>query len=526
MSDLSTGVSVERPAAHVSTTGRATAAAAEQPVALPVGAAPVGAPTRARWLTTYRRRVLVGDVLVVLFAVGLAQWSDLFVDDAHRLHGDQREIYLGMSVFVALSWLAGLQTLQSRSTRYLGAGPEEYVRVLRATATVFGLLTVFATALRVEEFRGYLFVAAPVGGALLLLGRFLQRRHLGIRRARGLDQYRVLLVGRPESARDLIATLHRDHSAGHLAVGLCVPANEHNASRYADTTSVEVDGQQIPVLGTWHEIDRAITATDACTVAVMSSESLDPTAMRELSWRLDELGVDMVVAPNLVDVDMMRVTTRPVAGLPLLHIEGPRHEAANRAAKAVFDRVGAALLLLLFSPVMVTCALLVALTSKGPVFYTAPRVGVDGRPFPMVKFRSMVQGADRMKTQLLDQNEGDGVLFKMRDDPRVTPVGRVLRRYSLDELPQLFNVLAGHMSLVGPRPPLRSEVDQYSTHVARRLYVRPGMTGLWQVSGRSDLSWDEAVRLDLSYVENWSMGLDIVILWRTLRAVLRSEGAY
>lgn len=193
----------------------------------------------------------------------------------------------------------------------------------------------------------------------------------------------------------------------------------------------------------------------------------------------------------------------------------------------LLDRVGAAILVVLFSPILIACALAVKLTSTGPIFYVSERLGINNEPFGMIKFRTMVQGADKMKDQLREQNESEGgVLFKMKNDPRITPVGKFLRRYSLDELPQLFNVLSGTMSLVGPRPPLREEVNQYDSLAARRMLVKPGMTGLWQVSGRSGLSWEQSVRLDLSYVENWSLIGDLQILWSTFRAVVAHEGAY
>jgi exopolysaccharide biosynthesis polyprenyl glycosylphosphotransferase len=248
--------------------------------------------------------------------------------------------------------------------------------------------------------------------------------------------------------------------------------------------------------------------------------------MRELSWDLEGLNVDMLVAPGVADVAGPRMMVRPVAGLPLLHIDKPRYEGANKFLKAAFDRCGAAAIVTMLLPVLLGCAIAVKAGSRGPVFYKAERIGLGNEPFQMWKFRTMVNGADKQKAALAAQNEGAGVLFKMRDDPRVTPIGKILRRYSLDELPQLFNVLGGSMSLVGPRPPLRAEVEQYSGLVTRRMLVRPGITGLWQVSGRSDLSWDESVRLDLSYVENWSIMQDAMILWRTIRAVLRSDGAY
>jgi lipopolysaccharide/colanic/teichoic acid biosynthesis glycosyltransferase len=180
----------------------------------------------------------------------------------------------------------------------------------------------------------------------------------------------------------------------------------------------------------------------------------------------------------------------------------------------------------MFGPVLLIIGAFVRMTSNGPALFRQVRIGRNGQEFHMVKFRTMYPGSERMMGVMASSNENDGLLFKMKDDPRVTPVGRFLRKYSLDELPQLFNVVSGAMSLVGPRPPLRSEVDRYPDDFRRRLVVKPGMTGLWQVSGRSDLPWDEVMRLDLHYVDNWSLSLDLVILMRTVTAVIRSSGAY
>jgi exopolysaccharide biosynthesis polyprenyl glycosylphosphotransferase len=259
---------------------------------------------------------------------------------------------------------------------------------------------------------------------------------------------------------------------------------------------------------------------------VTSAEALGHAAMQALSWDLEGLDVDMVVSPGVTDVAGPRVMVRPVAGLPLLHIDKPRYDGANRFRKAAVDRLGSAAILAVLAPVFVAVAVAIKLDSKGPVFYRATRVGINNTPFLMWKFRSMVQDADSQKSHLKGQNEGAGVLFKMRNDPRVTRVGTFIRRYSIDELPQLLNVLGGTMSLVGPRPPLPDEVEKYDGRVARRMLVKPGMTGLWQVSGRSDLSWEESVRLDLSYVENWSIMQDALILWKTVKAVVAKDGAY
>jgi exopolysaccharide biosynthesis polyprenyl glycosylphosphotransferase len=228
----------------------------------------------------------------------------------------------------------------------------------------------------------------------------------------------------------------------------------------------------------------------------------------------------------MVDVARPRLTVRPVGGSSMIHVDKPQYDGAKRIQKRVFDVGFALTLLIVVSPVMLLAALAVKLFSKGPVFYRSERIGLDGRPFQMIKFRTMVVDADQRLADVAHLNECDGLLFKIRDDPRVTRVGRFLRSSSIDELPQFINVLRKEMSVVGPRPPLPSEVEGYDDQVRRRLLVRPGITGLWQVSGRSNLSWEEAIRFDLSYVENWSMVKDLVIAMSTIRVVLRRSGAY
>lgn len=269
-----------------------------------------------------------------------------------------------------------------------------------------------------------------------------------------------------------------------------------------------------------------VSLLQADSVIVTVSNQIGMNDMRELMWRLDGLNVELLVAPAVANVTGRRVQMLPIAGVPLLKLEQPQHARTHCVAKIVFDRVAAALLLLIASPLLLVCALAIKIDDGGPVFYTAERMGKNNKPFGMIKFRSMVQNADQLVAHLRDQSDGNDVLFKMKNDPRVTRVGSFLRRYSIDELPQLFNVLKGDMSLVGPRPPLRREVEQYTGLVGNRMLVLPGMTGLWQVSGRSNLSWEESVSLDLNYVENWSFMADLMILWKTGRAVLTSDGAY
>jgi exopolysaccharide biosynthesis polyprenyl glycosylphosphotransferase len=282
----------------------------------------------------------------------------------------------------------------------------------------------------------------------------------------------------------------------------------------------------LPVLGTLDQVVDVVRDHQVDTVAVLPSPELDGPALRRLGWELEKTEAELLLAPAVTEIAGPRVRIRPVCGLPLLHVERPELRGGRRLVKEGFDRLIAAVGILVLFPVLIGLGLAVALTSRGGTFYRQERVGRDGQTFGMLKFRSMVAGADRMVETLRADSDGNGVLFKMKGDPRVTPVGRVLRRYSLDELPQLFNVLRGDMSLVGPRPPLPSEVERYGFDMHRRFLVKPGITGLWQVSGRSDLSWDDSVRIDVRYVENWSLTFDFMILWKTAGAVFRGGGAY
>jgi exopolysaccharide biosynthesis polyprenyl glycosylphosphotransferase len=288
----------------------------------------------------------------------------------------------------------------------------------------------------------------------------------------------------------------------------------------------EIDDLPVPVLGDTRNILRVCREQGADTVLVSRGGYASSHELRRIAWQLEGSDIDLVVVPSLTDVAGPRIHMRPVAGLPLLHVEEPQVDEAGGLSKRVFDLAVAAAALAVLAPAMLVIALLVKLHDGGPILFRQARVGREGRTFHMLKFRSMRVDAEQLLAELQDRNEGAGVLFKMREDPRVTPVGRVLRRYSLDELPQLLNVLKGEMSLVGPRPPLQREVDLYHDDVHRRLLVRPGLTGLWQVSGRSELSWEESVRLDLFYVDNWSMLTDLGIIIKTVRAVVGSSGAY
>jgi exopolysaccharide biosynthesis polyprenyl glycosylphosphotransferase len=282
----------------------------------------------------------------------------------------------------------------------------------------------------------------------------------------------------------------------------------------------------VPVYGGLDDITAAVKAFGADTVAVTTCPEMDGLRLRSLAWELEKTGTDLCVSPALLDVAGPRTTIRPTAGLTLLHVDHPQLAGFRLLLKGLFDRCAAAAALVILAPVMGALATMVWLHDRGPALFTQIRVGKDGHSFRMYKFRTMVVDAEQRRAELLASNSSDSVLFKLRKDPRVTSVGAHLRRLSLDELPQLFNVLLGHMSLVGPRPALPEEAAAYAEHVRRRLVVKPGLTGLWQVNGRSDLSWVESVRLDLRYVENWSFALDLQILWKTISVIVRRSGAY
>lgn len=332
------------------------------------------------------------------------------------------------------------------------------------------------------------------------------------------EDRRVLLVGHAPGGTEIVHTWRNPRTGGgYRVVGACL-SEEHEADRMTELG--------VPVLGGVERVVAAVQATGADLVVLVPGPALGAGALREIAWHLHAAGVDLAVAPILADVSVGRLSTEDAAGLPLLHVREPDLSRVTRVPKEIFDRVVALTLLTLLAPALVTIAVVVRVDSRGPALFRQRRVGRAGRPFTMLKFRTMTRDAEARKAELADRNISDGLLFKMTDDPRVTRVGRFLRRYSVDELPQLLNVLGGSMSLVGPRPPLPEEVAAYDEETGRRLLVKPGLTGLWQVSGRSDLPWDESVRLDVRYVENWSPLLDLRILWRTGAAVVRGTGAY
>jgi exopolysaccharide biosynthesis polyprenyl glycosylphosphotransferase len=467
------------------------------------------------WLHRYAFWLVLLDLsmLVVAGAVTSAVYLDL---------GDVEgtgAAYAGMSLALPLAVMAALAFSRSYEVRFLGDGPEEYRRVTDAALKVTAAAAAVAFLFSLPYAGGFPVPFLLLGTALLLLGRVSARAALRFGRRRNRWTHRVLVVGSRSQACDLAAQLCHSPRVGYAVVGAVIPGGDESPLRLVDDTCV-------PVAGKLTRLGTAILATGADTVAVAASRETTGESLRLLSYELEGTGVALLVAPALTNVSGTRVSIRPVAGLPLLHLDEPELTGARQVVKQGFDLVTTSLLLLLLLPVLALLALVVRATSPGPALFVQERVGRRGETFRVFKFRTMTVDAEQRLVDLAHLNEHDGVLFKVRNDPRITRVGGVLRKYSLDELPQLFNVLRGEMSLVGPRPPLPSEVARYQGHTHRRLLVKPGITGLWQVSGRSELSWNETVRLDLHYVENWSLGLDIAIMARTVVAVLARRGAY
>ena len=465
------------------------------------------------------RRVGITDLLVVIWAVCGAQLIRFGagVPDPKLPAGAATRTtveHAALTVVLIVAWLLMLRLHGAYDRRLLGHGPEEYKIVAAASFRLFAMVAIVSFVLRLNVARGYVAIAMPAGMIGLLLARWSWRKCLTLHRTQGRMSRSVLVVGDHKHLVDLIRGLDSVPSAGYRVVAAC--CNDAD-QRYIGT---------VPVAGDESEAAEIAGRIGVNTVACTSSSRLGAGGLRRLGWALEGQDVDLVVAPGLTDVAGPRVLTRPVAGLSLLHVESPVFAGPRLAVKTTIDRSAAALLLILLSPLFAVVAVRIRRSDHGPVFFRQERIGKDGLPFPILKFRTMLVGAEAMLPSLQDRSEGQGPLFKLRDDPRITPIGTKLRRYSLDELPQLINVLRGQMSLVGPRPPLPSEVAAYAHDVRRRLLVKPGMTGLWQINGRSDLSWDEAIRFDLYYVENWSIMSDLMILWRTGRAVFGASGAY
>jgi len=453
------------------------------------------------WHESYRTRLLISDAVVLVwvvygtqivwFGTGNAQLSLL-----RDLRFTAVSYWLTSAILVAL-WLLALSLADTRTPGVVGTGMTEYVRVIDSSLVLFGVIAIVAFLFRVDIARGYLLISLPAGILLLLLVRWLWRQWLVAKRRVGKCASGVILIGSPASVAQVGHELQQRRDTGYLVVGACLPPDDHEAG--IPTTDAD-----IPVLGTFDDLTRVLADTGADTVLVTSSDALPPEKVKQISWSLEAGRQHLLLAPGIADVAGPRIHTRPVSGLPLVHVETPRFSPGQRFGKRMADLIMSLVAVVVISPLLGILALAVKLSSRGPVCVRETRIGYHGRPFTMLAFRTA-------------REDDDGTV--------PTALGRWMHRHTLDDLPQLFNVIGGTMSLVGPRPPLPGEVETYTDASLRRFLVKPGITGLSQISGRENLAWEDAVRLDLSYVENWSLAGDVAIVIKSAKAALLGRAA-
>jgi exopolysaccharide biosynthesis polyprenyl glycosylphosphotransferase len=472
----------------------------------------------AQWASLYRRRLRLSDALIVMASLGLAFWARFgTVPGIDDFDGAVRR-FATMSAIVAAVWIASLSVFRTRDARVVGVGADEYKRVVHSSSTTFGTLAVLFLVLEVDTARWFLTVAFPVGLGALLVNRWAWRRWLNAQRHAGHFLSRVIVIGDRADVTTVIMQIKAGSGAAYSVIGAVVEKGDSELP-----VGLSDDIVVLSDLSRAAEFARTLGVEG---VVVAGHPRGGSTFIHDLAWQLEGTTAELILATSLANVAGPRIHFRPVEGLPLIHVEIPQFDGSKHLVKRAMDIVLSGAALLFLSPVFALIAILVKSDSEGGALFTQERVGRGGAAFRIYKFRSMNVGAPEQLGSLSGGNEGSGVLFKMKNDPRVTRLGRTLRKYSLDELPQLWNVFVGDMSLVGPRPPLPGEVSAYEDHVHRRLFIKPGLTGMWQVNGRSNLSWEDSVRLDLYYVENWSLMGDLIILWRTVKVVLQPVGAY
>jgi exopolysaccharide biosynthesis polyprenyl glycosylphosphotransferase len=482
------------------------------------------------WKRAYSRRLLITDTLVISLSVFCVQlmwfsWGNSNVE----FTGNSMSLpvsYFLASLVIMGTWMVLLAAAGSRKVEAVGSGPDEYRRVAKASFLLFAILSAASFLFQIQLARGYVLLALPVGLLLLLLSRWFWRQWLHRERARGKHLSKSVIIGSARSADFIAKKILATPEAGFVVIGAFVG----HSPAFSDPSPAFLEKSGVSILGNIRDALEGMRNVGADTLIVASSDDLSPHEVRQLGWELNPERETLVVASNILDVSGPRLHIRPVSGLPLILIEAPTISGFGLTIKRGLDLVVSGVALVLLSPVFLAVAIVTKATSPGGVFFFQERVGLGGAPFTMAKFRTMRADAGGVPPTLdaipLAKRQGNEVLFKAKNDPRITPSGAWLRRHSVDELPQLLNVLKGTMSLVGPRPPLASEVAQYDDHVKRRFLAKPGMTGLWQVSGRSDLTWEESVRADLMYVENWSLTGDLIIIWRTVQVVVTGKGAY
>ena len=495
------------PAVSVDFPDRPEVLAPHFPDPVPSGPRSAPADSLSAWSSRYAVLVSMSDAVLAACVVVLITLS--------RVPFAPEKIVV-LAFGTALAWPIAVGLSRGYERSKIGLGSDEMRAVLRAM--VFAIAAGAVTGALTNNYGvvALCVLATPIAALMSLAVRLVARANLHRQQRAGLKVRQVIVVGSAYTVADLHSVLTREPHSGMRVIGVCVPAKDATHAREAG----------LRVLGDLDDVPAIVKQFGADAVAVTSGYATRHNYLRELSWALEGAGVELLVHPGLIEVAGPRMHIRPYVGLPLLHVEQPNFSGWRRFIKRAADLVIVGAGVAVISPVLAAIALAIKLDDGGPVIFRQTRVGLDGSTFTMLKFRSMHLDAEARLAELRAKNPSIGLMFKMEDDPRITRVGRFLRKFSLDELPQVFNVLAGSMSLVGPRPPLQSEVDVYENHARRRLLVTPGLTGLWQVSGRSLLSWEETVRLDLRYVENWTFTLDLLILWKTFSAVATRRGAF
>ncbi|PVE18498.1 sugar transferase [Arthrobacter sp. Bz4] len=467
------------------------------------------------WRRRYQLSLRVTDTVTIVATVLLSTDWILKATSSDSAYTQT----ITFAIAVSIGWLVMMSMFRTRDPRLIGVGAAEYKRVVQASAATFSWMAVVVILSGGDNFRYYLLVTFPAGLLGLLGSRWIWRKWLTRQRQYGMFLSKVVVVGRNDDVQYVVKQLSKKTGAVYEVVGAVLEGKSRSHT-------VLAGDRFVPVVYGLSNVEHSVAKTGADAVIVAGHLHKGSKYIRELGWRLERSSTELVLASTLTNVAGPRIQMRPVEGLPLMHVEMPQFTGGRHVVKRLMDVVLSGLALIVLAPVFIVVALLIRRDSPGPVFFKQERVGRGSGRFPMYKFRSMVVTAEADLAALRDRNEGNGVLFKMRHDPRVTKVGGWLRKYSIDELPQLYNVLRGDMALVGPRPPLASEVSGYDGHTHRRLLIKPGLTGLWQISGRSDLDWAESVRLDLYYVENWSVTGDFMIMWRTFKVMIRPVGAY
>ena len=472
--------------------------------------------SRQQWEHRYRMVLRTNDTLVVAATCVLASVLSLLATAPQILAADPW-LLVRVPLSTAIVWMIMLSLFNTRESSVAGIGVTEYKRVAHATGFAFGLLAIAYVVFEWVGIRTQLFYALPIGLLALLTSRWMWRRWLLRQRERGRYASRTVVVGSTDDVDYAIRTLGADGRLGYQIVGTTLVDE--------DASPLEINGRLYPTTHGPDAVARTAKALRADTILVAGAPK-DASYIKRLAWELEGTAAELVLSSRIADVAGPRMSLHPVEGMPLIHVQIPRFDGGAYLLKRALDIVVAFVALVLFTPIAALIAIGIKIDDGGPIFFQQSRVGRDGREFKMLKFRSMRVDAEARLAELMASNDGAGPLFKMKEDPRVTRIGRILRKFSLDEVPQFWNVIRGEMSIVGPRPPLPSEVTAYDGTVFRRLYIKPGITGPWQVGGRSDLSWEESVRLDLRYVENWSVIGDLQLMWRTARVMLHPEGAY